>query len=227
MGNEKRNKNSFSQDEKKKDKSSLLWLEIEDLYPPKVKAMYEAVLDLFASGRELSTLKVAEITAKAGIGKGTAYEYFATKEEIIIGAIRYEATRHFAIIINLIEKGQSFQEIIFKGLDMMEASNEKYGGFALMEKILRDSTITGNGLLEVVKKYKRNCDSVKHLTTKVLELATNKGLVQETDSYKVWSAILSQFVAYGLYLTHQNIFPQIQKKQARTTVYENIIKLLN
>ena len=43
-------------------------------YPPKVTAMYEAVLDLFASGRELTTLKVSEITAKAGIGKGTAYE---------------------------------------------------------------------------------------------------------------------------------------------------------
>lgn len=54
-------------------------------YPPKVKAMYEAVLDLFASGRELSTLKVSEITARAGIGKGTAYEYFSSKEEMIVG----------------------------------------------------------------------------------------------------------------------------------------------
>ena len=65
--------------------------ELEKQYPPKVKAMYEAVLELFASGRELGTLKVSEITAKAGIGKGTAYEYFSTKEEMIIGAIRYEA----------------------------------------------------------------------------------------------------------------------------------------
>ena len=40
----------------------------EKSYPPKVRAMFEAVLDLFASGRELSTLKVSEITAKAGIG---------------------------------------------------------------------------------------------------------------------------------------------------------------
>ena len=56
-----------------------VFLELDKEYPPKVKAMYEAVLELFASGREFGTLKVSEITAKAGIGKGTAYEYFSTK----------------------------------------------------------------------------------------------------------------------------------------------------
>lgn len=80
--------------------------ELEKEYPPKVKAMYEAVLELFASGRDFSTLKVSEITAKAGIGKGTAYEYFSTKEEMIVGAIRYEATKHLAIIAELIGKGR-------------------------------------------------------------------------------------------------------------------------
>ena len=57
-------------------------LELERKYPPKVKAMYEAVLELFASGRELSTLKVSEITAQAGIGKGTATIVSIEKEEI-------------------------------------------------------------------------------------------------------------------------------------------------
>jgi len=128
--------------------------ELEKQYPPKVKAMYEAVLELFASGRELGTLKVSEITAKAGIGKGTAYEYFYTKEEMIIGAIRYEASKHIAIIAELIEKGQSFQEIIFQCLDMLEATTKKYNGFALLEKILSDRTITGKGLLAGLEKQK-------------------------------------------------------------------------
>ncbi len=129
-------------------------------YPPKVKAMYEAVLDLFASGRELSTLKVSEITARAGIGKGTAYEYFSSKEEMIVGAIEYEAARHFYMIMDLIEGGQSFREIIFKGLDMMEASNQRYSGFTLLEKIMKDSTLSSSGLWEEIKRHSEGCSLV-------------------------------------------------------------------
>ncbi len=202
-------------------------LELERKYPPKVKAMYEAVLELFASGRELDTLKVSEITAQAGIGKGTAYEYFSTKEEMIVGAIQYETERHISVIFELIENGQSFQEIIFRGMDMLEATCRKYDGFVLMEKIMRDNTITGSSLLNELEKRKEDCRSAKHLTDRLLQLAADKGLICERDAFKVWSAILSQFVAYGFYLTHQFVFDNIEREKARNFVYENIIKLLN
>lgn len=202
-------------------------MENEKTYPPKVKAMYEAVLELFASGRELSTLKVSEITAKAGIGKGTAYEYFSTKEEMIIGAIQYEAAKHVSIIMELIQNGESFQEIIFQGMDMLEAANEKYGGFDLLEKILRDTSITGSGLLDELKKYKKDCGAVRNISQKLLSLATDKGLIQETNTYKVWGAIFSQFVSYAFYLTHQELLVGAEREEVRNIIYENIIKLLN
>lgn len=195
--------------------------------PPKVTAMYEAVLDLFASGRELSTIKVSEITAKAGIGKGTAYEYFSSKEEMIVGAIEYEATRHFYMIMDLIESGQSFREIIFKGLDMMEASNQRYSGFTLLEKIMKDDTMTGNSLWEEIKKHREGCGLVPSLTNRLLELATENGQIQEADSFKVWSAILSQFVVFAFYLTHQKMFPEMERETARETIYQNILKILH
>ena len=193
--------------------------ELEKQYPPKVKAMYEAVLELFASGRELGTLKVSEITAKAGIGKGTAYEYFSTKEEMIIGAIRYEASKHIAIIAELIEKGQSFH--------MLEATTKKYNGFALLEKILSDRTITGKGLLAGLEKQKEGCAFAKSMTVKLLELAADRGLVQERNVYKVWSAILSQFAVYAFFLAHREFMMEVDQEEARQSVYKNIIKLLN
>ena len=57
--------------------------------PPKVKAIYQAVFELFEEGADLNSLTVSEITKKAGIGKGTAYEYFSDKEEMIARAILY------------------------------------------------------------------------------------------------------------------------------------------
>lgn len=55
----------------------------------KEKAIYQAVVDLFMEGEDLSGLTVSEITAKAGIGKGTAYGYFSDKEEMIARSICY------------------------------------------------------------------------------------------------------------------------------------------
>ena len=56
----------------------------------KVLRMYEAVHSFMLEKRDISTIKVVDITSAAGIGKGTAYEYFSSKEEIIASAMAYE-----------------------------------------------------------------------------------------------------------------------------------------
>ncbi len=58
-------------------------------YFPKEIAIYQAVIELFEEGADINSLTVSEITARAGIGKGTAYEYFSGKEEMIAKAFFY------------------------------------------------------------------------------------------------------------------------------------------
>ena len=55
----------------------------------KREVILAAVLRLIATGRPLLDLKVSEIAAEAGIGKGTIYEYFATKDELLSEAVTY------------------------------------------------------------------------------------------------------------------------------------------
>lgn len=57
--------------------------------PPKVLLMYEAVQQLIGEGMSVNEIRVSSITERAGIGKGTAYEYFDSKEEILVGAFIY------------------------------------------------------------------------------------------------------------------------------------------
>ena len=57
---------------------------ITDKIPVKVEKLYGAVIHLLEDGKNVSSLTVAEITEKAGIGKGTAYEYFRSKVCIIL-----------------------------------------------------------------------------------------------------------------------------------------------
>ena len=67
--------------------------EMENELKPKVRALYEAVLELLNENADISTMKVSDITSRAGIGKGTAYDYFKSKEEIIACAVMYDARR--------------------------------------------------------------------------------------------------------------------------------------
>lgn len=61
--------------------------------PPKVLMMYEAVQQLVGEGQSVQDIRVSSITERAGIGKGTAYEYFDSKEEILVGAFIYYVRR--------------------------------------------------------------------------------------------------------------------------------------
>ncbi len=66
--------------------------ETENELKPKVRALYEAVLELLNENADISTMKVSDITSRAGIGKGTAYDS-KSKEEIIACAVMYDARR--------------------------------------------------------------------------------------------------------------------------------------
>lgn len=196
-------------------------------YPPKVKAMFEAVLDLFASGREPGTLKVEEITQRAGIGKGTAYEYFSSKEEIVVGALNYEAERLMSNIYGLLESRKNFKEIIMTGLDMLESTFIKDRGFKVISRIMSDETLSEKNVLTEIEKHKENCNLAADLIEGIAKRARQEGAIQETDTYKIQSAIISQIIWYAIYVTNQEKYANIEKQTAKQNAYENMLKLLN
>ncbi|MGN0962864.1 MAG: TetR/AcrR family transcriptional regulator, partial [Clostridia bacterium] len=55
---------------------------------PKESRILEAAAELIGENHHaIRTLKVADIANRAGVGKGTVYEYFSSKEEIIQKAV--------------------------------------------------------------------------------------------------------------------------------------------
>ena len=52
-------------------------------------AVYEAALQLIGQGVSPAALKIQQLADAAGIGKGTVYEYFSSKSEILYGMTRY------------------------------------------------------------------------------------------------------------------------------------------
>ena len=110
----------------------------------KVLAMYQAVIEFINEGCDINTLKVADITGRAGIGKGTAYEYFSSKEEIISSAILYYVKVCFEKLQVISTDNRTFQQKINEVMDFIdEHVKEKQGVFFLIKMVLEEGVREG------------------------------------------------------------------------------------
>ena len=85
--------------------------------PEKVRLMYEATIKLLQERKNLSNVKVIDITKEAGIGKGTAYEYFSSKNEIVANAVVYEYSNKIQELVEYTFKHSSFKERFYRVLE--------------------------------------------------------------------------------------------------------------
>lgn len=88
--------------------------------PPKVRQIYEAVIQMLEEGMDMEDIRVSTITERAGIGKGTAYEYFDSKDEIVACAIVSQIRWIFGWLGEQLEKRQDFSEQLNFLLDVVE-----------------------------------------------------------------------------------------------------------
>lgn len=92
----------------------------EDKKTDKIIAIYHAIEDLVAEGADISSMRVSDIAAKAGIGKGTTYEYFSSKEEMVIKAMVYLVDSMVKRILMQMESVETFRDKFMMLLDEME-----------------------------------------------------------------------------------------------------------
>jgi len=55
----------------------------------KKELIYGAVMQLLKEGKSIDSIKVSEIAERAGIGKGSIYLHFASKDDVILEALKY------------------------------------------------------------------------------------------------------------------------------------------
>lgn len=91
--------------------------------PPKKLALYQAVHDLLLEGEDLTRLKVSDIAARAGIGKGTTYEYFKSREELIIKSVIYYAEKNYNDVLDHLGRTPGFRNKMEVMMDYLFADN--------------------------------------------------------------------------------------------------------
>lgn len=106
--------------------------------PHKTIRIFEAVLALRNEGVDLNNLTVAEIAKKAGIGKGTVYDYLSSKEEIIVKALAYEYCLQVYEFDYNIRKEVKFEEQVEAAFRWVEDNMRK--SFFLMRLVQVDQS---------------------------------------------------------------------------------------
>lgn len=199
--------------------------------PEKVLLIYQAVPQMLKEGADINTLKVSEITERAGIGKGTAYEYFSSKEELITRALLFYIEKKVNDIENISESQNSFPDKIHAVLDYVEQNFDDIRGFCMLVRI-------GTGSYEISEplknEYERmqetfDCHRMDHLIDRMIEQGRQEGILTQNNTFLCRMAFASQMMMYTAALLQQekadlNV-PETEK--LKMFVYHALVKSLN
>lgn len=168
---------------------------------PKVEAIYQAVIVLFTQGADLSNLTVSEITAVAGIGKGTAYEYFSNKEEMIAKALFYETQKVCARLYDKMKTAPSFDEKIKMLFDYMDEQLSEATCIYRIFHIMLDCSAISVKLKEIARECPENEYRIDSLVRQMV-LDDNRDIEQLTEEQKEYLLydICSKIISYAMYM---------------------------
>ncbi|MDD3369533.1 MAG: helix-turn-helix domain containing protein [Lachnospiraceae bacterium] len=160
--------------------------------PEKVQALFHAVVMLLGEGRNVQTLTVSEITTKAGIGKGTAYEYFSNKEEIIASAICYEAILFMQQLEQEMSTERTFQESLLTCLHYMEARKITTKTLGMYAHIIMVQSSLGDMIKEkmcMLEQY--DLVTPKKLLVRYINIAKGKNEIRKDLPESYISAVIT------------------------------------
>ena len=196
-------------------------------YPPKVVLMNDAVITLLSEGRDLGSLRVSEITQKAGIGKGTAYEYFSSKEEMIATALEYNLTKLIADLVERVKDAMDFHDILERLVDWMTDNYKNNAGFMILFKMSRMSSNVSEEMRQAIQQKGPAKEVIMQMLQQVLSIGEEEGMIKKLHPYYGMTAIISQIVGYSIYLSENEIDDRPPEQEAKEFVVESIIKMLN
>ena len=93
---------------------------MQDRRTQRERQIYESVLRLWQEKGDLHTITVQQVADAAGLGKGTMYEYFSSREEIFAKAFLYRMETEFLRLETNLERAENVDERLRELLNMAD-----------------------------------------------------------------------------------------------------------
>lgn len=97
-----------------------------NLHSEKEILIFNGVMKLMNEGVNIHTIKVADIAKSVGIGKGTVYEYFKSKDELLEKSLIYCMNLSLNKAIEKIDNANGFKEKIYTMLEIAKCNVQEF-----------------------------------------------------------------------------------------------------
>lgn len=186
-------------------------------------ALYESVISLIEEGEAIGSLKISQIAQRAGIGKGTTYEYFKSKEELIGKALFYNLHTKTENLFQEAGQVQGFKETM-------------YTIFSWMEKNLKDNPflyqlLSVNGFVYKIPEEIRKVlfdeteimNSIQLHISGLGEMAKKEGLIgEEVPASLVNMTLTGTIMSYMMYLKMEETVKDVDRTQVKDYLFSKI-----
>lgn len=144
---------------------------------PKAIAVYEAVLRLMWDKRDISSMTVSEIAKEAGIGKGTTYDYFSSKEEIIAKSLIYGYRKTIDTALEAMKSCGTLKEKIYSLQSLASCSKNISSVLELAEKVAKSWEKMSDYIFPVFENEKINVMYMEKLVDDLMEAASRENII--------------------------------------------------
>lgn len=197
---------------------------------PKAVALYEAVSALSREGADLTQLKVSDIAAKAGIGKGTVYDYFKSREELIVKAVLYTIFKHLRIVKSRVCQADGFRKKVDVMLDTLFEEDSDTNIFQILMPFIHDIGNFPGRFREEFIKCAPSISEIEKLFQTILISAEEEGIVMSgLNLFFVENAFINTVMDYARYKKAAECgkpYSDLSEEKVRERLYENLVYML-
>lgn len=199
-----------------------------DIGAPSVKeqAVFEAVLAQAAAGVDLAAIKVQQIADAAGMGKGTLYEYFSSRDEILLRTVMYCCGQELQRLAAAVEGAGSFTAMLGRVADFIaELVVHRVAAYRVVAGVLHSprEELGCEAAAPIVAR-------LEQLNTAGYRLAGAEGLLAEDSTQEYYTAVLySAMLGYatGLFrLEHQGALTPETVAERKEYLRRQVLKAL-
>ena len=128
----------------------------------------------------MKNLTITEIAKTAGIGKGTIYDYFSNKEEIVFEIIRNFIEKHHHNLLNQSDKKTSTKQ---KVLYLFDVFLSEYMPYEKHLDVFREYlSVTLSSKCSPMIEFNRECSNfIRNTLENIIEEGINKGEINEVS----------------------------------------------
>ena len=195
---------------------------------PKAVAVCRAVLKLLDGGADINSLKVSEIAQKAGIGKGTVYDYFSSKEDMVIHAVMYELDGLLEEMRAALGEDDGFEKKIFWIFGCIERYSADTLCMTRFIRLVSQNYEMGNNLRKELEEHAEKMQGPFYILKELYQEGKKEGLYRgELPASLAVLALSMRFVMYMMYMNNWQNIREYPGESIKLFLYQGILEDLN